>query len=90
MATIDVKELLSSTPSFHDLCQNPRGAYAWGMATPSKHIWYNYDREVDVLYLSFGEPRPADDSELTDDDLIIRYGNDEIIGVTILNASRRG
>lgn len=90
MATIDVKELLSSAPSFHDLCQNPRGAYAWGMDTPSKHIWYNYDREVDVLYLSFGEPRPADDSELTDDDLIIRYGNDEIIGVTILNASRRG
>ena len=89
MAAIDVKELIGSTPSFHDLCQNPRGAYTWSMDTPSKDIWYDYDQEVDVLYLSFGEPRPADDSELTDDDLIIRYDNDEIIGVTILNASKR-
>lgn len=31
----------------------------------------------------------ADDSELTDDDTIIRYQDDEIIGLSILNVSQR-
>ena len=31
----------------------------------------------------------ATDSELTDDDVIIRYEKDEIIGLTILHASKR-
>lgn len=30
----------------------------------------------------------ADDSELTDDDLIIKYEKGKIIGITVLNASR--
>ena len=29
------------------------------------------------------------DSELTDDDIILRYNGDEVIGVTILGASQR-
>ncbi|MGK7900537.1 MAG: DUF2283 domain-containing protein [Hormoscilla sp.] len=46
---------------------------------------------ADVFYISFHEPAlPADDSELTDDDVIIRYDRrEEIIGITILHASKR-
>lgn len=33
----------------------------------------NYDKEADVLYLNFKKSARADDSELTDDDIIIRY-----------------
>ena len=54
-----------------------------------KNLWSNYDEEADVLYLHFKKPNNADHSEMTDDDLIIRYKDKEVIGVTILNASQR-
>lgn len=54
-----------------------------------KTVWANYDEDADVLYLHFKKPNHADHSELTDDDMIIRYKNDEIIGVTVLNASKK-
>ena len=47
-----------------------------------------YDKEVDILYISFNKPKKADDSEITNDDIIIRYKKGKIIGITILNASR--
>ena len=50
----------------------------------------SYDEEADALYVHFGpHPRPATDSELTDDDIIVRYDGDEVIGITILHASQR-
>lgn len=54
-----------------------------------KTVWANYDEEADVLYLHFKKPNHADHSEMTEDDLIVRYEKDKIIGVTILNASKR-
>jgi len=75
MAAIDVKEILGLTPELLNI--------------PFKHIWYSYDEEADVLYLNFKKPSHADDSILTDDDVIIRYENGEIIGVTVLHASKR-
>jgi uncharacterized protein YuzE len=54
-----------------------------------KTVWANYDEEADVLYLHFKKPNHADHSELTDDDMIIRYENNEIIGVTVLNVSKK-
>lgn len=56
---------------------------------PSK-IEIFYDKEADVLYISFNKPKKADDSEITDNDIIIRYKKGKIIGITILNASRKG
>jgi hypothetical protein len=38
---------------------------------------------------SFRKPGHATDSDLTDDDIIVRYEKDEIIGFTLLHASRR-
>jgi uncharacterized protein YuzE len=52
-------------------------------------IWATYDREADVLYLHFKKPNHADDAEMTDDDIITRYEGKEIVGMTILNASKR-
>ncbi len=37
-------------------------------------VWIVYDMGADVLYINFKKPSHADDSELTDDDLIIRCG----------------
>jgi uncharacterized protein YuzE len=56
---------------------------------PQKYLWSSYDAEADVLYINFKKPSRATDSELTDDDVIIRYEGDEIVGLTILHASKR-
>ncbi len=58
---------------------------------PRHPFFIVYDAEADVLYIDFSKPpQSADDSELTDDDIVIRYDETEaIIGLTILNASHR-
>ena len=56
--------------------------------SPRKFLWSSYDAEADVLYINFKKPSHATDSELTDDNVIIRYEGD-IVGLTILNASKR-
>ena len=50
---------------------------------------FSSDAEADVLYINFKKPSHATDSELTDDDVIIRYEGEEIIDLTILHASER-
>ena len=57
--------------------------------TPQRSLWSSHDAEADVLYINFKKPSHATDSELTDDDVIIRYEDDEIMGFTILQASKR-
>ena len=57
--------------------------------SPNSNIWLSYDDDADVLYVNFKQPGYATDSELTDDDIIVRYEGEEIIGYTILNASKR-
>ena len=54
-----------------------------------KTVWSNYDEEADVLYMHFKKPNHADHSELTDDDIIMRYEGKKIVGLTILNASKK-
>ena len=56
---------------------------------PSQYLWSSYDAEADVMYINFKKPSKATDSELTDDDIIIRYEGNNIVGLTILNASKR-
>ncbi len=54
-----------------------------------KTVWASYDSEADVLYLHFKKPNNADDSKMTEDEIIVRYEDEEIIGMTILNVSKR-
>ncbi len=58
---------------------------------PRRDFYLSYDAQADVVYINFYNPaKPADDSELTDDDVIIRYDEqEEVVGLTILHASRR-
>lgn len=50
-----------------------------------------FDAEANVLYIDFySPPRSASDSELTDEDIVIRYDDaGEIVGLTVLNAIGR-
>jgi uncharacterized protein YuzE len=55
---------------------------------PSKQIWMDYDEGADVLYLSFRKPQNASDSEM-EEDIIYHYDEEELVGLTILNARDR-
>lgn len=54
-----------------------------------KKIWVDYDQEADVLYVNFKKPSHAEDSEMTDDDVIVRYEKGQVVGMTFLHASKR-
>jgi uncharacterized protein YuzE len=55
-----------------------------------KKIWVDYDQEADVLYVNFKKSAYAEDSELTDDDVItIRYEKGQVVEMTFLHASKR-
>jgi uncharacterized protein YuzE len=58
---------------------------------PKRPFFMVYDDEADVLYIDFSHPpQSAEDSELTDDDIVIRYDDTSaIVGLTILHASQR-
>lgn len=49
----------------------------------------DYDEEADVLYLSFGKPKAADDGILLDNDVILRYKKKELVGITVIGFKER-
>ena len=53
------------------------------------HMWADYDKEADVLYLSFRKPQRAKMTIERDDDILIRQDGNKVVGITILNASKR-
>jgi len=57
--------------------------------SPGNYLWSSYDAEADVLYINFKKPSHATDSELTDNDIIVRYEGEAVIGLTVLHASQR-
>jgi uncharacterized protein YuzE len=56
---------------------------------PDTSIWIDYDAEADVLYLSFRRPQRATDSEMRDNGIIVHRRGNQIVGLTILEASTR-
>lgn len=58
---------------------------------PKRSFLLLFDPEADVLYIDFyNPPKSSEDSELTDDDIVIRYGDtDEVVGLTVLHTSKR-
>lgn len=56
---------------------------------PAKRFSVDYDREADVLYISFQRPQKATDTEMTDEGILLRYRGKQLVGVTVLDASTR-
>ena len=75
MALKDLNEYLDLAPS--------------AKHSPKRDLWSSYDEEADVLYIRFDRSIPVTDSELTDDDIILRYNGNDVVGITILYASQR-
>lgn len=59
------------------------------VAIPARRYSVDYDDEADVLYISFERPQKATDTEMTDDGLLMRYNGENLVGVTVLDASAR-
>ncbi len=57
---------------------------------PKTQMWLDYDEEADVLYIHFEEKPRSTHSELRDDGIILDYQRSRLVGITVLEASRRG
>jgi len=55
---------------------------------PAGRFHVDYDREADFLYISFERPQKATDTEVTDESILLRFRENKLVGITILNASR--
>ena len=76
MDAVDVSGTLNFTPDLLDV------SYLM--------LWTVYDKAADGPHPNFKKPVHAYDSEITDDDILIRYEKRDVMGVTLINASRRG
>ncbi|MCX7723323.1 MAG: DUF2283 domain-containing protein [Verrucomicrobiae bacterium] len=75
MAETDVQEFLKLVQVVKD--------------SPQRSVWWSYDPEADAFYINLKKPSHATDSELTENDIIMRYEGVEIVGLTVLDASQR-
>lgn len=66
-----------------------RGLIDEVLALPVRQLWTDYDAEADVLYISFRKPQQANDSIMEADGNIYHYRDDELVGITVLNASKQ-
>ena len=53
----------------------------------SPQMWIDFDREADVLYVSFEKPQNADDSKM-EGDIIVHKRKNKIVGLSLLHASK--
>jgi len=74
MEQVDLKSVVNIVPSLLKI----KGEY-----------WVNYDEEADVLYISFARPQRATETETLDSGILVRYRDREIVGITVLNASKQ-
>jgi uncharacterized protein YuzE len=56
---------------------------------PDRKAWIDYDEDADVLYISLKRPQKATDTKvLSDKGILLRYRNKDLVGVTVLDASK--
>lgn len=56
---------------------------------PAQHMWLDYDKQADVLYVSFRKPQRATETIELNDDILVRKDGKDIVGLTIMNASSK-
>jgi len=56
---------------------------------PKSQMRLDYDAEVDVLYVHFVEEAGSTHSEMLENGIILDYQGNALVGVTILEASKR-
>jgi uncharacterized protein YuzE len=54
-----------------------------------ERFWVDYDKEADVLYISFARPQNATDTRAANEGILLRYKGRKLVGITVLEASTR-
>ncbi len=55
----------------------------------ARHLWFDFDEEADVLYISLERPQNATDTDILEDGIFLRLRNKKIVGITITNISKK-
>ncbi|NIA10554.1 MAG: DUF2283 domain-containing protein [Nitrospiraceae bacterium] len=74
-ATTAVKEIFEAVPHIRK--------------TGAKHLWFDFDYEADVLYVSLERPQRATDTDILKDGVFLRLRDEKIVGMTITNVSKK-
>jgi uncharacterized protein YuzE len=56
---------------------------------PAAKLWLDFDAEADVLYISLNRPQRSTETVEADDGVLLRYRDKDLVGITILDASKR-
>ena len=59
------------------------------MKTGAKHLWFDFDYEADVLYVSLERPQRATDTDILEDGVFLRLRDEKVVGMTITNVSKK-
>ena len=54
-----------------------------------ENLQIDYDKGADVLYISFGDPKEANDSIEVQDGVVHRLKDNRLIGITVTNFNKR-
>ena len=79
MATIEINKTIKEVYEFAE----------YFIKLPSNKMWTDYDKEADVLYISFRRPQRSTDSEMLEDGVLLRYRGEDLVGITVLDVSKR-
>lgn len=55
----------------------------------AKNLWFDFDEEADVLYISLERPQNATDTDMLEDGILIRLRGKKVVGITITNYSHK-
>ncbi len=55
----------------------------------SHRITFDFDKNADVMYISLEKPQNATDTETAEDGTLYRYRGNRLVGITILNYSKK-
>ena len=55
----------------------------------AEHLWFDYDKEADVLYISFQRPQRATDTDIMDDGTLVHTRGSKVVGLTITDFRNR-
>lgn len=57
---------------------------------PASRLWLDFDEEADVLYINLQRPRRSTETiELERGGILLDYRDTELVGITVLDASKR-
>jgi uncharacterized protein YuzE len=55
----------------------------------AKNLWFDFDKEADVLYISLERPQNATDTDMLEDGILLRLRGKKVVGITVTNFSHR-